>query len=47
MPDLRKHANEIFKHVLSTLGPEQLVKKKVSIRESTLIVENREYNLNN
>ena len=47
MPDLRKHANEIFKHVLSTLCPEQLVKKKVSIRDSTLIVENREYNLNN
>ena len=47
MPDLKKHANEIFKHVLSTLDPEQLVKKKVSIRDSTLLVEKREYNLNN
>jgi len=43
---LRKHANEIFKHVLNRLDPEQLVKKKVSIRDSTLLVENREYNLN-
>ncbi len=41
MPDLRKHANEIFKHVLSTLGPEQLVKEKVSIQDSTLIVEKK------
>jgi len=47
MPDLRKHANEIFQHVLSTLDPEQLVKKKVSIHDSTLLVEKREYSLNN
>ena len=47
MPILREHANEIFKHVLSTLDPEQLVKEKVSIQDSTLIVEKREYNLNN
>ncbi|MGR3293961.1 MAG: glycerate kinase type-2 family protein [Candidatus Scalindua sp.] len=47
MPDLRKHANEIFKHVLDTLDPEQLVRKKVSIHDSTLIVEKREYSLNN
>ncbi|MCP4254309.1 MAG: glycerate kinase [Candidatus Scalindua sp.] len=47
MADLRKHANEIFKHVLGTLDPEQLVKKKVSIRNSTLLVEKREYDLNN
>ncbi len=47
MTSLRKHANEIFKHVLSTLDPEQLVKKKTSIRDSTLLVEKREYDLNN
>ena len=45
MPNRREHANEIFKHVLSTLDPERLVKNKVSILESTLIVEEREYNL--
>ncbi|MFQ5454528.1 MAG: glycerate kinase, partial [Candidatus Zixiibacteriota bacterium] len=47
MSDLRKHANEIFKHVLATLDPEQLVKKKVSIHDAALLVEKREYNLNN
>jgi len=47
MPNLRKHANEVFKHVLSTLDPEQLVREKVIIQDSTLIVEKREYNLNN
>ena len=47
MPILREHANEIFKHALSTLDPEQLVKEKVSIQDSTLIVEKSEYNLNN
>ncbi len=47
MPTLREHANEIFKHALSTLDPEQLIKEKVSIQDSTLIVEKREYNLNN
>ncbi len=47
MADLRKHANEIFKHVLGTLDPGQLVKNKVSIRDSTLLVEKREYDLNN
>ena len=47
MANLRKHANEIFNHVLGALGPEQLVKKKVSIRDSTLVVEEREYDLNN
>ncbi len=45
MPNRRDHANEIFKHVLSTLDPERLVKNKVSILESTLIVEEREYDL--
>jgi hydroxypyruvate reductase len=47
MANLRKHANQIFKHVLDTLDPEQLVKEKVSILNSTLIVEGREYGLNN
>jgi len=47
MSNLRKHANEIFNHVLGTLDPEQLLKKKVSIRDSTLVVEEREYDLNN
>ena len=47
MPSLRKHANQIFRHVLDILDPGQLVKEKVSIRDSTLIVEEREYNLNN
>jgi glycerate 2-kinase len=47
MSNLRKHANEIFNHVLGVLDPEQLVKKKVSIRDSTLVVEEREYDLNN
>ncbi len=43
--NLRKQAEEIFKHVLCTLDPEQLVKKKVRIYNSTLLVEEREYNL--
>ena len=47
MPNLRKHANEVFKHALGTLDPKQLVKKKISIRDSTLVVEEREYDLNN
>ncbi len=47
MPNLRKHADEIFKHVLGTLDPEQLVKKKVRILDSIFIVEEREYDLNN
>jgi len=47
MSNLRRHANEIFKHVLGTLDPEQLVKEKVSILDSTLVVEEREYGLNN
>ncbi len=47
MPNLRKHANEIFEHVLDALNPEQLVKKKISIHDSTFLVEKREYNLNN
>lgn len=47
MSILREHANEIFKHALSTLDPERLVKKKISTQDSTLIVEKREYNLNN
>jgi len=46
MPNLRQHANEIFKYILDTLDPEQLVKQKVAIRDSTLIVEKKEYNLN-
>ncbi len=33
MLDLRKHASEIFEHVLSTLDSESLVKKKVSIND--------------
>ncbi len=45
MLNLRKHADEILKHVLSTLDPESLVKKKVSINGSTLSVNQREYNL--
>ncbi len=45
MLNLRKHADEIFKHVLSTLDSESLVKKKVSINGSTLLVDQREYNL--
>jgi glycerate 2-kinase len=47
MPDLKRHANQIFKHVLDILDPERLVKNKVSIQDSTLIVEGREYRLNN
>ncbi len=47
MPNLREHANEIFKYVLGSLDPEQLVKQKVNIRDSTLVVDEREYNLNN
>lgn len=45
MLNLRKHVDEIFKHVLSTLDSESLVKKKVSINGSTLSVDQREYNL--
>ncbi|MFQ5686944.1 MAG: glycerate kinase [Candidatus Scalindua sp.] len=45
MLNLRKHADEIFKHVLNTLDSESLVKKKVSIKDSTLLVDQREYNL--
>jgi glycerate 2-kinase len=47
MPDLKRHANQIFKHVLDILDPERLVKNKASIQDSTLIVEGREYLLNN
>ncbi len=43
--DLRKQAEEIFKHVIRTLDPEQLVKNKVRIHNSTLLVEQKEYNL--
>jgi hydroxypyruvate reductase len=45
MLNLRNHVDEIFKHVLSTLDSESLVKKKVSINGSTLLVDQREYNL--
>jgi len=45
MLNLRKHADEIFKHVLRTLDSESLVKKKVSINDSILSVDQREYNL--
>jgi len=45
MLNLRKHADEIFKHVLNTLDSESLVKKKVSINGSTLLVDQRGYNL--
>ncbi len=47
MPNLKEHANEIFKHVLSALNTEQLVKNKVRIHDSILLVEKREYDLNN
>ena len=46
MPILRKHANEIFKHVLNTLDSEPLVKQKVSVNDSQLVVDQKEYNLN-
>jgi glycerate 2-kinase len=47
MPNLRKDAEEIFKHVLKTLDSESLVKKKVSINGQTLLVDQREYDLEN
>lgn len=47
MPNLRKDAEEIFKHVLKTLDSESLVKKKVSINGQTLSVDQREYDLGN
>ena len=47
MPNLRKHADEIFKYVLDLLDPEQLVRSKVGIHGSTLVVEKREYDLSN
>jgi len=43
--DLRKQAEEIFKHVIRTLDPEQLVKNKVRVHNSTLLVDQKEYNL--
>ncbi|MFQ5964541.1 MAG: glycerate kinase [Candidatus Scalinduaceae bacterium] len=45
--DLRKQAEEIFKHVIHALDPERLVKNKVCIQGSTLLVEQKEYNLEN
>ena len=45
MPILREHANKIFKHVLSTLDSEQLVKEKVSVQGAILVVDQKEYNL--
>ncbi|MHC4268626.1 MAG: glycerate kinase type-2 family protein [Planctomycetota bacterium] len=45
--NLRKDAEEIFKHVLNTLDSQSLVKKKVSINGSTLLVDQREYDLEN
>ncbi|MDR4505586.1 MAG: glycerate kinase [Candidatus Scalindua sp.] len=42
---LRKHAEEIFRHVLCTLDPEQLVKKRLFMHDSTLSVGQKEYNL--
>ncbi len=47
MLNLRKDAEEIFKHVLNTLDSESLVKNKVSIDGLTLLVDQREYNLEN
>ncbi len=47
MLNLRKDAEEIFKHVLNTLDSESLVKKKVSIDGPTLLVDQREYDLEN
>jgi len=46
IPDLRKHANEIFKHVVNSLDSEPLVKKKVSVNGSKLVVDQKKYNLN-
>ncbi len=43
--NLRKQAEEIFKHVIRTLDPEQLVKNKVRVHNSTLLVDQKEYNL--
>ena len=43
--NLRKHAEEIFKYAVQTVGPEQLVKKKVHIRDSKLLIEQRGYDL--
>lgn len=45
--DLRKQAEEIFKHVICTLDPKHLVEKKVSVHESKLLIEQKEYNLSN
>ena len=47
MLNLRKDAEGIFKHVLNTLDSESLVKKKVSINGPTLLVDQREYDLEN
>jgi glycerate 2-kinase len=47
MLNLRKQAEEIFKHVILTLDPEQLIKNKVSVRGSTLFVEKEAYDLKN
>ncbi len=43
--DLRKQAEEIFKHAIHALDPEQLIKNKVRAHGSTLLVDQKEYNL--
>lgn len=43
--ELRKQAEEIFRHVIHILGPEKLVKNKVGINGTMLLVDGKEYNL--
>jgi glycerate-2-kinase len=43
--NLRKQAEEIFKHAIRALDPEQLIKNKVRAHGSTLLVDQKEYNL--
>ncbi len=47
MLNLREDVEEIFKHVLSALDSESLVKNKVSINGPTFSVDQREYDLDN
>ncbi|MCP5005631.1 MAG: glycerate kinase [Planctomycetes bacterium] len=42
---LRKDAEDIFRHVIISLGPEQLVEKMVRVHNSTLVVGRKEYDL--
>ncbi|MHC4182051.1 MAG: glycerate kinase type-2 family protein [Planctomycetota bacterium] len=43
--NLRKQAEEIFKHAIHALDPEQLIKNKVRAHGSTILVDQKEYNL--